>query len=427
MAEVPYSKRVFWLHMASSPLTNVFWAITAMVAVLVRKPDGFNGSELQTALITSSIPVMAAVSIFWNEAYRRLKPSQYLWSVWVVAFVPLAGIALCYRPEAVVLCMLLSSFGNAGTAPMGGDLLRKCYSESCRGRVYSMLSAIGQVSVLLGMFLIGQWLAADKDSFRSYMPISVLAIGMGMILVYFITREPDFIRHEQPRPTEKLRTSLLMAYRGMTAVLREDRSFRRFETAFFIYGTGWMICHAMLPFLVVDKLKLTYDQVANSTHVTFTAVGLIAMIPAGFLVDKIGAFRMAYWAFFLMVIHGIALILANNIITLTIAVAFSGLAMTGIHITWMIGPVTLARDPTQGAHYIAIHATMVGLRALVQFPAVLIYKYTGIIQIPLAVAILCMITGAILMRRLARDPQVARKPVPAPVEAVSGAEHDAMA
>ena len=186
-----------------------------------------------------------------------------------------------------------------------------------------------------------------------------------------------------------------------------------------------MICMALLPFLVVDKLKLEYSDVANATHVTFTAVCLIAMVPAGYLMDKIGPIKMAFWGCTFMAIHAVGLILATNIIMLTIAVVFSGLAMAFMHLAWMIGPVTLARHSSQVTRYVAIHATLVGVRAIVgQFPAVVFYKYTGNIQIPFGAAILLTITGAILMKRLARDPQVIQKPVPAPIEVVGDMEHE---
>ncbi|MHC4674739.1 MAG: MFS transporter [Planctomycetota bacterium] len=411
--------------MFSSPFTAVYWAVIAMVPVFLRKPEGFAGSELETVIITSAIPVMSLACIFWNEAYLRIRNSRYILIVWILAFVPLGGIALCHSPEMVVFCMVLSAFGMSGTPPLAGDIMRNCYPESRRGSVYSILSAAGQVSVIAVTFLIGQWLDADREAFRVYMPISVIILGVGMFLTYMITREPEFQQRKKPKPTERLRTSLLNAYRNMMTVLGQDRSFRRYEIAFFIYGTGWMVCMALLPLLVVDKLKLDYDEVANATQVTLFAVLLIAMVPAGYLLDKIGPIKLASLGFACMAIYAIGLILATNMITLTIAVVFSGLGMTGVHLAWMIGPVALARHASQAAHYIAIHATLVGARAIVgQFPAVMFYKYTGNIQIPLGAAILCILTGTILMRRLARDTDLTQKPVPVPIDAMSDMEHE---
>jgi len=429
MADAPYNKRIFWLNMVSSLLVNVYWGVTAMVPVFLRKPDGFNGSELQTVISTSVIPFMATITIFLNEAYRRMPKGAYIFMLWILGFVPLGVIGWCRHPWSVVLCMLMSAFGMAAITPVSGDILRKCFPESCRGRVYSLLSAIGQGAAIILMFLIGQWMDFDDQAFRIYMPISAMAIGLGCILIYLITRETDFRKHVTPRPTERLRSSLYHACMNMIEVLKKDRSFRRFEIAFFVYGTGWMICHAILTFVVVDRLKLTYSEVANTTHVIITSIVLVGLVPAGYLVDRIGAFRMAAWSYLCMALYALGLIVAFNKISLAIAVVFSGLGMTGIHLAWMIGPMTLARDPTHGAHYIAIHATLVGLRAMVgQLPAVLIYKMTGHTEIPLAIAILFILIGAALMKRLADDPEIKEKPKPAPVpvEAVSGAEHDAM-
>ncbi|GAG09747.1 unnamed protein product, partial [marine sediment metagenome] len=263
-----------------SPLHSIYWGVLAMVPVFLRKPDGFAGSELETVIITSAIPVMSIISIFWNEVYRRMGSHFYLLIIWLVAFLPLGGIALCYRPELVISCIVLSAFGLSGTVSISGDIMRKCYATRVRGKLFSILGASGQATIIVVTFFVGRWLDINDQAFRIYMPVSVLVLGLGTILLYKITREPEFLEHQTPRPTERLRTSMLNAYRNMMTVLRGDRNFRKYEIAFFIYGTGWMICHSLLPFLLVDKLKLDYSQVANATQVTFTATVLLMLVPA---------------------------------------------------------------------------------------------------------------------------------------------------
>ncbi|UCD29899.1 MAG: MFS transporter, partial [Planctomycetota bacterium] len=397
------------------------------VPVFLRKPDGFAGSELETVIITSAVPVMAITSIFWNEVYRRMDLHFYLFLVWLLAFLPLGGIALCYQPESVVFFIVLSAFGLAGTNSISGDIMRKGYPEQVRGRLFGIMNASGQITIIILTFIIGKWLTSDDQAFRIYMPITAFILGVGNCLLYKITCEPEFLQQRKAHPAERLRTSLLNACRSMITVLRRDRNFRKYETAFFIYGTGWMICHSLLPFIVVDKLELDYDEVAYATQVTFFLVILITMVPAGYLLDKIGPIRTAALGYCCIMIYALGLMAADSVIILTIAVFFSGLGLCGVILAWTLGPVALARDPSQAAHYLAIHATLVGARALIgQYSAVFFYKYTGNLDIPLAVAVILVIFGAIVMGRLARDPSMIQKPAPAPapIDAMSDIEHD---
>jgi hypothetical protein len=85
-----------------------------------------------------------------------------------------------------------------------------------------------------------------------------------------------------------------------------------------------------------------------------------------------------------------------------------GTAMTAVHLAWTIGPVTLAKDASHAAHYLAIHATLVGGRAVIaQFAAVVLYYYTESLNVPLACAVLTFAGGAVMMMRLERDRRAA--------------------
>jgi hypothetical protein len=123
------------------------------------------------------------------------------------------------------------------------------------------------------------------------------------------------------------------------------------------------------------------------------------------------------------------LMTATSVHALVVASILYGIGMAGVNLAWTLGPVSLARDASQASQYLAIHATLVSLRAILgQLPAVAIYRYTKgplgpahAILIPLTLAAITFMIGAVLMRRLERD----RRARPAPVrslEAVVPAE-----
>jgi len=110
-------------------------------------------------------------------------------------------------------------------------------------------------------------------------------------------------------------------------------------------------------------------------------------VPAGWLMDKLGPSKMACLSFGIYFAYPILLMLATNPTQLSFASAIYGIAAAGVSVCWMLGPVNLAPSPDKVPQYVAIHATLVGLRgAVFQFFGVWLYTATGSFYAPLTLA-----------------------------------------
>lgn len=412
----PESRRILRLQLLATPFIALQAAITAMIPVLLR--DHFGASKWQTVYSTTCMPIMLLLSILWNELYRRVSPRRYLGVVGLVGVAPLAAIALCHRPPTLLLCYTISALGFGAGHPLAGDILRACYAPGARSRVFSLQTMISQATIMVATYGIGYWLVHDAEAFRTYIPIGVVLMGGGLWLQLRITQQPLFQERHRTAPEGPLGLALRRAARAMVAVFAADRDFRRYEVAFFIYGLGWMVCTALLPFVVVDKLKLTYEETARSTQTALQFTQLFVTLPAGVLVARLGPTRMAGIAFSLLTLYPLGLMFAGNANSLTFVTIVYAIGLTGVQLTWTLGPITLARHAGQAPHYLTIHACLVGVRALVaQIPAVLLYKLTDSLSIALAPAIVMFAVGAVLMLRLARDQRAQRRVAAEPLAA----------
>jgi MFS family permease len=398
----PESRRVFKRHLLATPFLAVHGGVIGILPVLLRKD--FDASKTETAIATAAIPVMAGLSIFWREVYHRVSPGRYLLIMWVIMHVPLAAIALCHRPETVLLFFVISATAFGGISAFNGDLLRSCYPPDVRGRVFGIISAVSQLSLIVFAYIVGRWLDVNAEAFRIYFPLGVFLLGIGVWIMSTITREPLFRERAVTETHEPLLVSLKWAVRRMYWVLKEDRHFRLYEAGFFLYGLGFMNVGAMLPFLVTDVLELNYTAVARSTQVALQVTLLIMMVPVGYLMGSFGPVRVASWAFALLSLLPIGLMLASGETTLTMAMVWYGIGMTGVQLAWTLGPVTLAANSAQAPSYLAIHTTLVAPRAILGiFPAVMLYRWTGRVEIPLILAMLLFAGGTVLMVRLQRQ------------------------
>ena len=429
LAAFPESRRILILHLLSTPFSAVYFGVIEIMPVMLLKD--FNAASWHIPIATSALSAMFLLSICWNEIYLRSNVRIYLLLVYLLAYLPVAGIALCHRPEWVLAIVLLSSMGLAGFNSLNGDMLRHCYAEPIRSEVWGLLNAVWQGAIMVLAYAVGKWLDADGQAFRIYMPVSAVLLAIGVWLLARITYEPLFAERARARPTQPVGEALRSAYANMTKTLREDPVFRRYETAFGIYGMGWMTCAALLPFLAVDILNMSYTGFARSTQVAFKLTFILMIIPAGSLIHRFGPIRVAGRCFALMSLWPVGMTLVSLLpagllqsrvelglgrplvseLSLAVVMVASAVATSGIHLAWTLGPVALARDPAHAASYLAIHATLVGVRSVVaQFPAVLLYRLTGQIWLPLSLAIVLFLTGAWLMRRLERAPQAPTEP-----------------
>jgi MFS family permease len=366
---------VLTLHALSMVLTQSSWtAMTFILPVVARKH--FDATPGQVLLVTMAPLVLASVSIFWGALLQRTTIGLYLLIYWAVSALPLVGLAATTSFWPLLALHLVSSLGYAAWSSANGELVKRLYGDASRGRAYAVLTTSSMLGGAGLSALVGRLLTADPESFRWYMPALVFAQLLGVLLLAWLVRRTGA---ERAGVGERWTINqLLEPIVHMRGVLAKDRVFFRYEAAFMTYGVGWMICFALVPLIVTDKLKLDYNTIASSTAVAMLLATVTFTLPFGMLNDKIGPVRTSAVAFGLYVAYPLLLIWATDATQLTIASVVYGICSAGANVGWLLGPVSLAPTHADVPRYVAIHATLVGLRGTVfQGVGVGLYALTG--------------------------------------------------
>jgi MFS family permease len=396
-------------------------AVIFILSVLARKQ--FAASNTEILIIQAAPTVMFVLSIFWNDLFQRRAPAAYLRLYWLIACLPLS-LAAFAQPTGgsgplaslgvwmLIIPHLISSVGASGHLPVAGELLKKLYPDKTRGRVYAIVFGSAMAFGALACFGVGEWLVVDPDAFRIYMPIAALLQLAGVAVFWRLSQLPqvkaaalqrfsDGAERRQNLSDESRLRRTLDPILHMGSVLKADPTFARYEGAYMTYGIGWMIAYALLPLIVTDKLKLPYDQVAQSTQVPYQIAIVLMLVPAGMLMDRLGAIRSTGLSFAMLALYPVGLILAADSSQLAAVSVWYGIAHAGASVGWMLGPVALAPTPAKVPQYVAIHATLVGLRgAIFQGLGVLLYALTGGFVIPLTIAAIAYIWSSVQMLKL---------------------------
>jgi MFS family permease len=382
--------------------------------LLVRLPFGSNDpqwKDWQTTLVTAAVPTFMVFSIFWNELLRRLTLRRYLMAFWLVAILPLGCVGFVQNYWQLLACHVIATAGLAGAAPLNGMLLKTFYSDAMRGRIYAVLNLVALGSGIVAVYLLGDWLERQPWAFRLYLPVAALLQLVALALLLWLARlagrntgvRPAARSGSGPMVTGSLPSwsTLLRPITRMRQVLRADRTFLRYESAFMTYGAAFMLCDALLPVLATAKLGMRYEEYAHATQVARQLAMLVVTLPVGWLNDRLGPVRTSCAAFAALALYPLLLIFAGGPAQLAAASVVFGLGLAGVQMGWMLGPLNLAGSPEKVPQYVAIHATLVGVRGIFfQGFGMLLYKLTGSFVIPLLVAVGAFLWAAAQMWRL---------------------------
>lgn len=365
----------------------------------------FGAAEWGTALITSAPTTFLLGSIVWDVLFRRVRSHTYLLVFWAAALVPISLISLVHGYWALLACLATAAAGMAGLFPFKGSLLRALYPDALRGRVTATLNVVVILNTVWMVWCFGVQQKADPQAFRTLLPLlgaaQVVGIALYIWLARRLPRNPESARETGASALMRLLTPI----RGLRDTLARDPRFAAFERAFMTYGAAYSFCEVLVPLIVAARLHLNYDEIASSTRVVFQLSVVALAFPAGWLMDRVGPSRLCSAAYLLLAAYPILLLRAGTALDVAMASAVFGLAMAGVQQSWMLGPVALAPSPDRVSQYVAIHATLAGVRGLpAQAIGMAIYTMTGSLTWPLVGACAIFVWAAWQMAGVQRVP-----------------------
>ena len=380
---------------------NIFWLMPLLVRLHFGSEDP-HWKDWQTTAVTAAIPTFLLTSLFWAELLRRIKLRTYLLIFWLSAAFPLGCVGFAQTYWQFLTCHMIAAAGAASWNPVLGKLLKHFYPDSVRGRMFGILNLVTHGSSVAAVYAVGKWMETHPEAFRIFFPAAGLVQLVGIALLIRLARLTG-ARDGVAEKTNGSWAALFQPVLRMGTILRSDRIFLRYEMAFMTYGAAFMCCDALLPVLATDKLGMRYEAYAHSTQMVAKLAMLALTVPAGWLLDRLGPIRTSGLSFGILAFYPLLLLAADGPGGVGLASMTFGMGLSGVIIAWMLGPVALAGSPEKVPQYVAIHATMVGVRGLVfQGLGMLIYKVSDDFIWPLGAAAVAFAWASLQMVQLER-------------------------
>jgi MFS family permease len=247
------------------------------------------------------------------------------------------------------------------------------YPRALRARITGRLQLLFSLATLTVTVIAGRLLDQSPDAFPT-IALSCVALALVGVAAMAFVHVPGDAEH---RAREKAARAEAGGRLGLWRLLREDRDYRRYQTAQFLAGSANMMIEAPFVYLVSVELGAGY-------LLSFT----LSMVLPWFL----GMVTLPLWALFLDQVHvtrfrarqsllwigsqGLLCLggLTGALWLLAASRILLGIARGGGVLAWQLGHNDFAKPEALGG-YMAAHVTLTGLRGLTApFLGMLLYQ-----------------------------------------------------
>lgn len=369
-------------------LTSAFFVPMALACVEgnvlgVIAKKAFDASDLVIALLAASPALANITSFIWSRLARGRDRVRVVNALQTATIASVVLIACAPFNQAGVLMLvvgaLLGRSFMAGIITVRADIWAANYRRQDRGRVTGKLATVATIIVSTTALTIGWAMdsagALGEHAFRVIYAAAALGALAGVWAFSNIRwrRAQAVLRVER---AEESRAEVTTGPRSMLRVLRDDETYRRYQSAMFVMGLPNLAVTAPFVIAFVEIFQRDYAESILLTQIIPFLTPILVIPLWARLLDRthIIRFRAIHSWFFVAanVAMGVSII-AENLPLVYVSRVILGVAFGGGMLAWNIGHLDFARQGL-GPIYMGIHVTLTGVRgAIGPFLGTLLY------------------------------------------------------
>lgn len=390
-------KRTFLAHASFMALEEFVWGLFVLAEVVLRRE--LQAGALFITLFTVLNPASSLFSVYFAQRLSA-HPDRIYRYIAVVAFLLRLPLAIFFFFHDALSLLILFGLFNIGVAmlkPVQSIYMRENFHHDEIGNLYGVTVSIAKVFFIVASYGLGRWLDVNPSAYiPAFGGAGIIAFLSVLVLLFVPFRQWRTV-DGTPAPKD------LFGFATVRDTLRDNAPFRRYETAFMIYGAGFMVVLPALPILLVDHLNLPYSVVSFGRGV-MSALLLIVCTPLlGKVLDRRDPIYLSMVSFRVLLAYPSLLIAAWFLRPVAeplfyLAFVAFGFSMAGVTLTWNVGPMFFAATPQEIPRLTSIHVTLTGVRGLLVPPLGYLLLKVGILA-PFVASICFFGTAAFLMAR----------------------------
>ena len=390
-------------HVRAAFFDGITLGVLALNEFVAKKTLGSSDAVI-TALVMAQ-PISLFFSAYWsNFLVGREKRTTFL-LFGILGRLTLAFVALVQGGVAFAVVIVFATLMAGAIIPAQNALLQSNYDTRERGGAYGLATASAGVAIVLTAVGVGHLYDLRPGAYRWAYAAAAIS-GFVSCWIYFKIRFRGRLgRHSGSSPIHRgmhreIRSSFRSPFAGSLTILRRDRAFRRYETAFMSYGLAFMMLQPVIPIFLVEELHVDYAQAGTARGLIFYAMVVLFSPLFGRLLDHTDPVRISTFAFLTLALFPAGLALSNGLGAVYLCFGVYGVAMAGVNMGWTMGPIHFA-GKTDSAAYMGAHVALVGVRGLIGGPAgILLYRLSGTPRATFLASCALLLLGSAIMASL---------------------------
>lgn len=358
--KVPSEARsAYTLDAWSAILTGVYTGSIIPFYLVVAR-EKLHASPMLVALIVASPFAGNLFSLLWANLMEGRRKMPFATIPWLVGRGFLVLLAITTTPFPYSLIISLSMFITTISSPAYAAIMKDVYPDRQRGRI------MGYARVLLAFFQIAatfiSGILLKVVGYRVIFPVgAIFGVASAWVFGRIKTSPPTQIEIAGRKGFGQF---LMSAFR----ILKEDHGFRWFALSVVVFGFGALAVSPLYPIFQVDRLHISYSQVAVLTSVT-NIFWMVSFIFWGRYIEKRGSLRATVITVLLAILCPVNYFVAGLFsqpsfwMLIPSAVLF-GITNAGIELAYF-NTVLDFSDDTTTSRYQALFAFLLGSRGMV--------------------------------------------------------------
>ncbi|MCB1218528.1 MFS transporter [bacterium] len=368
--------------------------------------EALHGSTFQVALISMLGSVCLLLGIFGSELADGRDKRPFIFWIGLVSRGSFLLYFFVWDAWSFIAVSTLFFVSNALLMPSVFAMWQANVSPASRNRLWGLTVTLSTIVSMACAAGSGYILDLNQNNFKWLFAVSGLIGMLGtLILAQSPLRGKYKLAADLPRPD--FRKLLIEPIHGFVALLKRDRPFLHFESAFFLYGSALMLMFPVMPFYLKDVIGMSYAEIGIAQG-PLAMAGVIMLSPVwGKFMDGRGPAALCSVIFAILSIFPLSLMLGLHgfehgslILIVYCAYLVFGIGMSGINVAWSLAPVTFARG-ADASPYSGAHVTITGIRGAIapMLGAVMMSISYEVVFISSATLFLLGSLGMILHRR----------------------------
>jgi MFS family permease len=358
-----------------------------VLSVIVKKSFAGVGSISQAQLNFAVAAIAAAPSLanitsfMWASITHGKSKIKFITWLQVLTALFIAAIALAPQSLGGLALLTLATYCAricwTGVILIRTAVWRNNYPRADRASIAGKLASVQAIVMCAVAFLLGLAMDWNEQSFHALFPIAAIGglIGTAIYAKVRLRGSKRLARAEQAgRGVDQPSMNPL----SVIGVLRNDRHYRHFMEAMFIFGLGNLMIDAPLAIILQEQFQLGYwSAILITSAVPDIMMPVAIPIWARWLNRwHVVQFRSIHaWTYVAAAMLALLACLTHQIWIMLAMAVVKGVADGGGALAWNLGHHDFAKDHN-ASQYMGVHVTLQGIRGLMApFLGVGIYQF----------------------------------------------------